>query len=227
MQAAPCDPSVALRPIKILSRRLAPDIDLAPRHRSSAAAGNAVAFLRSALAHRLLSCAPLFSTDVAHHIGVNIQADIRQVVEVLSGDEPHNLADLTFGIVARKAGESLGCDPLLFGQLTHVVERRALGFGEQRTGAVMFQCVEFYLVHRFLNAEPAAYVHAELADVDARDLLTNEEHELSRQRQFCIELADLAVEQSEGRRQSRRMNLERCRHASELLAREIVGELFG
>src|SRR5262249_7133553 len=61
-----------------------------------------------------LSRAPLLPTDVAQHIGVNVQADIRQVVEMLGGDEPNDLADLAFRIVPRQPGKGLGRDLFLF-----------------------------------------------------------------------------------------------------------------
>ena len=65
-------------------------------------------------------------------------------------------------------------------------------------------------------------VHAELADVDARDLFANQQHELRRDCQLFIELADLRIEESECRRQSRAVDLERRDDFAELPAREVI-----
>src|SRR5579863_10420560 len=43
--------------------------------------------------------------DVAQHVGVDVQADVGHVVEVLAGDEPHDFADVALGKVLRHAGE--------------------------------------------------------------------------------------------------------------------------
>src|SRR6185437_9388471 len=79
---------------------------------------------------------------------------------------------------------------------------RALRIAEERTGAVLLKGVELGFVERGLDDEGAADVHAELADVDAGDLLAHEELRLQGQYEFLVELGDLSDEHAECERQA-------------------------
>ena len=67
--------------------------------------------------------------DVAEHVRMNVQADVRQVVNVLGRHEPDDLADLPLGKMQGKARECIGIDPFLLRQLGHVIQRSAFGLG--------------------------------------------------------------------------------------------------
>ena len=126
---------------------------------------------------------------------MNVQADVGDVVEMLGGGQPDDFADGALGIMAAQTGEGFEADFFLLGQLSDVIECGAFGFGENRAGAVVRERVEFGLVHGFLDGEGAADVHAEEADVDARDLLANEDLGFAGQFEFFVEPADFRGEE--------------------------------
>jgi hypothetical protein len=52
--------------------------------------------------------------DVAEHVRMDVQTDIGDIVKVLAGDQPDDLADLAFGIVAGHASKRARLDLFLF-----------------------------------------------------------------------------------------------------------------
>jgi hypothetical protein len=54
-----------------------------------------------------------FFVDFTEHIGVNVQPDIRYVVEMFARHEPDDFTDLTFGIEASYLRNNSRLDPLL------------------------------------------------------------------------------------------------------------------
>ncbi len=52
--------------------------------------------------------------DATKHIRVDVQTDVGHVVKVFAGNEPDDLADRAFGIVAGHAGKSFGVDLFIF-----------------------------------------------------------------------------------------------------------------
>ena len=65
---------------------------------------------------------------------MDVESDVGDVVNVLAGDAPDDLADLAFGPEAGEAGEGCGVDFLVAGELGDVVEGGALGVSEEGTG---------------------------------------------------------------------------------------------
>ena len=128
---------------------------------------------------------------------MDVQTDIRHVVQMFAGNKPDDLADRSFGIMTGHASKGVGINPLVFGQFCYVIQCRALGIGKKRACAVLLQRIEFGLVHRRLDRERPADIHAEKADIDPRHLFPNEQGSLGRQLQLLIEFADLRIEQTE------------------------------
>ena len=52
------------------------------------------------------------SADVAKHVGVNVQTDIGQVVEMLARHKPDDFADFTLGIIAGERAKVSGLTSL-------------------------------------------------------------------------------------------------------------------
>jgi hypothetical protein len=61
----------------------------------------------------------------------------------------------------------------------------------------LLQRVELGFIHRRLDREGPANIHAEKADIDARYLLADQHHGLRRQRELFVELADLPAKEAE------------------------------
>lgn len=174
------------------------------------------AFSRSEADPSVRGAGPL--ADVAKHVGVDVEANIGHVVDMLAGDQPDNLADLTLGVIAGQTGKSLRVNPLVPGQLGDIVQCCAFRVGEEGMGAVLGQGVELGLVHGALDCEVSANVDAEEADVDMRYLLADQHDGLCRQQKLLVQLADLSVELTEADRQSRGKYLERREYLAELAA---------
>src|SRR5271165_7090238 len=85
----------------------------------------------------------LLPVDVAEHVGMNVEAEVGEVVEVFAGHEPDDFADGAFGVEAGHAGEGAGLDLLVSGEFGDIVERGAFGVGEQRTVAIPVERIEF------------------------------------------------------------------------------------
>jgi hypothetical protein len=62
---------------------------------------------------------------------MDVESDVGDVVEVLAGNEPDDLADLAFGIEAGEAGKGCGVDFFVAGELGDVVKGGAVGVGEK------------------------------------------------------------------------------------------------
>ena len=108
-------------------------------------------------------------------------------------------------------------DGLVARQFRRVVERGALRFIEQRAGPVVDKGIEFGFVHRCLDYEIPPDVHTELAHVDVRHLLANQEGGLRRQGQLLVQLGDFRHKHAEPRRHTGIHHLHRRRHLAEPL----------
>lgn len=113
--------------------------------------------------------------DVAELVGVDVEADVGDVVEVFAGDEPDDFTDFALGKVAGEIAKGGFVHFFVGGQLGGVVEGGALGVGEERAGAIVVEGVEFGFVHVGFDREGTADVQAKVTDVDAGDLLADEE----------------------------------------------------
>src|SRR5262245_48208077 len=60
--------------------------------------------------------------NVAEHIRMYVQPDIGYVVKMFAGNEPDDLADRAFGIVAGHTSKSLRVDLFIFCQFCHIVQ---------------------------------------------------------------------------------------------------------
>src|SRR5262249_29141069 len=56
-------------------------------------------------------------------VGANVERDVRDVVQMLARDEPHDVADLTLAVVPKEPGERVRLHVLVPGEFRHVVER--------------------------------------------------------------------------------------------------------
>jgi hypothetical protein len=70
---------------------------------------------------------------------MDVQADIGQVVHMLTGDEPDDLADRALGIMSGHAGKRARIPNFLSRQFRHVVQHGAFRIGKQRAGFVLSQ----------------------------------------------------------------------------------------
>jgi len=96
---------------------------------------------------------PFFPADVAKHVGMDVEADVGDVIQVLAGDKPDDLADLAFGIVTGHAGKRVRANFFVAGQLGYIVQRRALGVGKKRADTILIERIEFGFVHRGFDGE--------------------------------------------------------------------------
>ena len=67
---------------------------------------------------------------------MDAQADIAQVVHMLAGDEPDDLADSVLGIMSGHAGKRARIHRFLSRQFRHVVQHCAFRIGKQRAGSL-------------------------------------------------------------------------------------------
>ena len=74
----------------------------------------------------LLQATLCLPADLAPHIRVDVQSNIRHVVSMFAGDEPDDLADRALGIMARHAGKSVRVHLLVPGQLGPIKKGCAL-----------------------------------------------------------------------------------------------------
>ncbi len=112
--------------------------------------------------------------DLTQHIGVNVQPDIRHVVEMLACDKPDDLTDLTFGVEASQLREDPGFYLFVPCQLGRVVQCSAFRICEKRTCPVVPERIEFGLIHREFDREISADIDAEQANVGARHLFPDQ-----------------------------------------------------
>ena len=71
--------------------------------------------MRAKKARVASSLLPLvFPADVAKHVGMDVQADVGHIVEMLARNQPDDFADLALGIIAAQAGKRVGIDLLGF-----------------------------------------------------------------------------------------------------------------
>ena len=70
----------------------------------------------------------LHPADIAKHVRVDVQAEVRDVVNVFGGDQPDDLADFPFRKMARQVGKCVRVDFFLLRQLRYVVQRDTFGF---------------------------------------------------------------------------------------------------
>src|SRR5260370_6412484 len=157
---------------------------------------------------------------------MNVQTYVGHVVQMLAGNEPDDLADLTLGIMAGDARKSVGVNLLVLCQLRHVLEGGAFCVRKKSTRAVFIERVEFRLAHHLFDRERATDIHAETANVDLHHVLAGEQDSLRRQCQLLVELADLGVEHAKCGRQPRTMDFYRGQHSAELLARKVIGQFL-
>src|SRR5215510_11477554 len=118
-------------------------------------------------------------TYVTEHVRMNVQADIGHVVQVFAGHKPDDLADRAFGVMSAHAGEGVRVYLFVSCQLRHIVECGAVRIRKKRAGPVLFQRIEFCLIHRSFVGERPANVDAEKADVDASYLFADEHNSLA------------------------------------------------
>jgi len=57
---------------------------------------------------------------------MDVQSDVRHVIDVLGRNQPHNLANLSFRVIPRHPRKSLRIHILVLRQLRHIVQRRPL-----------------------------------------------------------------------------------------------------
>src|SRR6266566_5669506 len=69
--------------------------------------------------------------ELAEAVRTDVEAVVGQVVEVLACNEPDDVADLALTVVAGKSCECIHVDLLLGREFGRVVQRGALGIGEQ------------------------------------------------------------------------------------------------
>jgi hypothetical protein len=79
----------------------------------------------------------LLPADVAEHIRMDAQTDIGHIIKMFAGNEPDDLADRTFGIMAGHASKSVSVNLFIFGQLRHIVQCRAFCVRKKRARAVL------------------------------------------------------------------------------------------
>src|SRR5262249_35932751 len=79
----------------------------------------------------------------------DVEADVREVVDVLARDQPDDVADLPLRVVSLQSLERLGRHLLVLRQLGRVVERRALGLREEWARLVLGERVEASRVAEF------------------------------------------------------------------------------
>src|SRR5260370_27961218 len=154
---------------------------------------------------------------------MNVQTYVGYYVQLIAGNEPDDLADLTLGIMAGDARKSVGVNLLVLCQLRHVVEGGAFRVRKKSTRAVFIERVEFRLAHHLFDCERATDIHAETANVDLRHVLAGEQDSLPRQCQLLVELADLGVDHAKCGLQPRTMDFYRGQHFAVLLARKMRG----
>lgn len=167
----------------------------------------------------------LLAADVAEHVGVDVETDVGDVVDVFAGDEPDDVAYLALGIVPCHAVKS--CLVYLFipRQGGDIVQCRSLGIGEKRADAIVFQSVKFGLIQRLANGERPADVHAKKADIDPGYLLADEHDHLFGQNEFLVQLCYFATEHTKGEGHAGRIHLEWSEYFAELPAGKKIYEL--
>jgi len=143
---------------------------------------------------------------------------------MLAGNKPDDLADLTFGIVSGQACKSVWIDLFVFCQLCRIFQCCSFSISKEGTRVILFQSVEFGLIHRCFDRGPAADIDAERTDVYARHPLSDEEGSLLWQYQFFIQLVNLRNELTKGRRHTRKNHFHRCKHSAKSPACHSVGQ---
>jgi hypothetical protein len=139
----------------------------------------------------------LLPADVAEHIRMDVQTDIGHIVKMFAGNEPDDLADRTFGIMAGHASKSVWVNLFIFGQLRHIVQ--CCAFCIVKSGLVPY-CSSASNLASLIDAlivGPSADIDAEKTHVDTRHLFTDKQGGLRRQQQLFIQLTDLRIEQAE------------------------------
>lgn len=107
----------------------------------------------------------LLPTDVAEHIRMDVQTDIGHIVKMFAGNEPDDLADRTFGIMAGHASKSVWVNLFIFGQLRHIVQ--CCAFCIVKSGLVPY-CSSASNLASLIDAWIVAHRPAEKTDVDTR-----------------------------------------------------------
>src|SRR5262249_7668364 len=66
----------------------------------------------------------ILSANLTKHVGVDVQTDVGHVVKMLAGDQPDDLTDLTFGVMARQASKSIRVNLFILCELCRIIECR-------------------------------------------------------------------------------------------------------
>lgn len=108
--------------------------------------------------------------DLTQHIGMNVEPDVRHVIEMLACDKPDDFTYLAFGIESSQLRENPGFYPFVPGQFGRVLQRGAFRICEKRACPVIPERIEFGLIHRGFDREIPADINAEQANIGARHL---------------------------------------------------------
>ena len=79
----------------------------------------------------------IFPADVAQHVRMDVQTDVGQVIKMLAGNKPDDLANLAFGIIPSHARKGVRANFFVLCQLRHIIQCCALCIGKKSVGAIL------------------------------------------------------------------------------------------